>query len=125
MYCEKCGTKLENDEKVCTNCGNVLEEDKSINNYQTVLKKIIERVDIIYFVIAGIVLIMFFSAASSVSSAGNSISEISSVGGKTLEEAYYHNLRGVYSGISTALSATGITLSSILAWFGIKSKGIK
>ena len=41
---------------------------------------------------------MFFMAASSIADGGSEIMQIQSVGGKTLEEAYYAELGTIYSG---------------------------
>lgn len=127
MYCEKCGAKLVEGEFMCSICGydfrdtNVTETEIVIED-NSFLDKIINKLDLIYFIIAIVVFVLFLMAASNVSSAGEAISEIRSVGGETLEEAYYQSSYGLYSGISMALFATGITLSSILVWFGIKSR---
>lgn len=64
------------------------------------------------------VLIMFFMAASDVSDAGKNISRISSVGGKTLEEAYYSELGDVYRGYALAIRAFGIFAFAIISKVG-------
>ena len=62
-------------------------------------------------IISIVLLIMFFSAADSIKTGGLDIMSIESVGGKTLEEAYYHGLGYIYEGyciaIRACLSATG------------------
>ena len=61
------------------------------------------------YVGAGIVtLILFFVAAHLVAAGGNEIMQIQSVGGKTLEEAYYFELGNVYAGYAMALRGAGI-----------------
>ena len=51
---------------------------------------------------------------------------IESVGGRTLEEAYYHGLGYVYDGYCAAIRAIGLFCSSILFLFGIsKLKSLK
>ena len=69
-------------------------------------------------VIALVLLIMFFSAANSIKTGGLEIMSIESVGGKTLEEAYYQNLGYIYEGYCVLVKALGIFCSSILLFFG-------
>ena len=67
------------------------------------------RTRIIAHIFSGIcILIMFFISASKISDAGRNISRISSVGGKTLEEAYYTEVGEAYNGYALALRAFGI-----------------
>jgi len=54
------------------------------------------------------IMIMFFMAASGVSNAGKNISMIESVGGKTLEEAYYTQVGNIYQSCAIAIRALGI-----------------
>ena len=44
---------------------------------------------------------------------------IESVGGKTLEEAYYHDLGYIYEGYCVAVRAIGAFCSSVLLLFGV------
>lgn len=77
-------------------------------------------------VISVIVLIMFFSAADSIKTGGLDIMSIESVGGKTLEEAYYHGLGYIYEGYCIAIRAFGVFCSSLLLLFGIsRLKNVK
>ena len=69
-------------------------------------------------VIALVLLIMFFSAVNSIKIGGLEIMSIESVGGKTLEEAYYQNLGYVYEGYCVVVKALGVFCSSILLFFG-------
>lgn len=69
-------------------------------------------------VIALVLLIMFFSAANSIKTGGLEIMSIESVGGKTLEEAYYQNLGYIYEGYCVVVKALGVFCSSILLFFG-------
>ncbi len=73
-----------------------------------------------------VLLIMFFSAANSIKIGGLEIMSIESVGGKTLEEAYYQNLGYVYEGYCVAIKAIGVFCSSLLLLFGIsRLKNVK
>jgi predicted PurR-regulated permease PerM len=138
MFCPKCGTSVEEGTKVCPACG--LEFDK-VNNPNSQIKSESEVsasanynsgskvagfgggsvVRIIYFGLAVVVLIMFFMAASSITDGGNEIMSIQSVGGKTLEEAYYQELGNVYAGYAMISRAMGIFFASVLAWLGLRS----
>lgn len=75
---------------------------------------------IVYFILAAIVLLFAFNAASSISSAGLNIASIESVGGKTLEEAYYQYSGELYLGYATMVCTTGIFFAAVLAYLGIK-----
>lgn len=75
---------------------------------------------IIMYGVALIVVIMAFMAAQRISEAGLAISSIESVGGKTLEEAYYQYSGPFYQGIAIIVRATGIFFASVLAFLGYK-----
>ena len=78
------------------------------------------------FILSVILLVLFFSAANAVKTGGLEIMSIESVGGRTLEEAYYHGLGYVYDGYCAAIRAIGLFCSSILFLFGIsKLKSLK
>lgn len=70
-------------------------------------------------IVSIVLLIMFFSAANSIKTGGLEIMCIQSVGGKTLEEAYYQNLGYIYEGYCLAIKALGVFCSSILILFGV------
>lgn len=73
-----------------------------------------------------VLLIMFFSAANSIKIGGLEIMSIESVGGKTLEEAYYQNLGYIYEGYCVAIKAIGVFCSSLLLLFGVsRLKNVK
>lgn len=77
-------------------------------------------IKLVFFGMAAIVLIMFFVAASKISGGGREIMRIQSVGGKTLDEAYYAELGGIYAGYAVIARALGIFFASVLAWMGLK-----
>lgn len=135
MFCPKCGTKVPKEAEVCTNCGldfNTINQNVENNNEVETVKgkeKIIGNdikkeansiVKFTYFGIATITLIMFFMAASKIADGGLEIMHITSVGGTTLEEAYYAELGIVYAGYAMITRALGISIASILVWLGIK-----
>lgn len=66
-----------------------------------------------------VLIIMFFTAANSIKTGGLEIMSIESVGGKTLEEAYYQNLGYVYEGYCVAIRAIGVFCSSLFLFFGV------
>lgn len=75
------------------------------------------------FIVAGLVLVLFIIAAVMVNNGGSEIAQIESVGGKTLEEAYYTRLGTIYASQATAYVATGLAFSGILTALGFKLKG--
>ncbi len=76
---------------------------------------------IIFCVLAVIVLVLCMVAAGQIASHGEEISLIESVGGKTLEEAYYTELGGIYGGIAMTIRALGLFGAGVLAYLGLKS----
>ena len=135
MFCPKCGTSVENEIKVCPKCGldfETVEQPKEPNQEkQTVVENLspVENpiakdsnsiIKFAFWGLAVIVLIMFFMAASSIAEGGNEIMQIQSVGGKTLEEAYYAELGAIYSGYAMIARAVGIFFASVLVWLGLK-----
>lgn len=73
-----------------------------------------------------VLLIMFFSAANTIKTGGLNIMSIESVGGRTLEEAYYHGLGYIYEGYCIAIRAIGVFCSSMLFLFGVsRLKNVK
>lgn len=134
MYCPKCGTNADKNETACLNCGL---DFTIINNAETSTEQkltppplapitqtpnksnnMIRK--ILFFGLAAIVLILFLIAAARISYGGLNIMEIQSVGGTTLEEAYYAELGEIYSGYALISSALGIFFASVLVWLGIK-----
>lgn len=134
MYCPKCGNNVEEGIQVCSNCGldfstvnsksEVVAEVKAEHNSTPVVEKKESGsnilIKVIYFGLAAVVLVMFFMAASSIADGGSEIMQIQSVGGQTLEEAYYSELGTIYSGYAMIARALGIFFASVLAWFGLK-----
>ena len=131
MFCPKCGTEIDSTAKTCPQCGAEIPDNTTVvanseRNAQvpaptpsTSLKSR-STLKIIYFILAVIVLFFSFSAASSISSAGLNIASIESVGGKTLEEAYYQYSGELYLGYAAMVRTTGIFFAAVLSYFGIK-----
>lgn len=136
MFCPKCGTSVEDGVKNCPNCGldfsvleqkkeSTLTENKTVEAAATtgVVSEKEEKNQIVKFVffgLAAVVLVMFFMAASNIAEGGNEIMQIQSVGGKTLEEAYYAELGTIYAGYAMISRALGIFFASVLVWLGLK-----
>lgn len=98
------------------------EEELNVNNGKSkslILKTIFNWFLFVASLAVSIVLlIMFFSAADSIKAGGLDIMRIQSVGGRTLEEAYYHGLGYIYEGYCVATRAIGVFCSSMLLLFG-------
>ena len=136
MFCPKCGTNVDEGTKICPKCGLEFEKinnadhsnlsehvvDNTVSNSEvkaTTSPRTIMR--IVYFGLAAVILIMFFLAAGSITAGGNEIMDIQSVGGKTLEEAYYQELGNIYAGYAMIARAMGVFFAAVLAWLGLKS----
>ena len=132
MFCPKCGNQLEENENCCRNCGYELPEGyentpQLIESKYTVAEAPSQTTDrhnstlrTIFFILAGIVLIMSLYSAHCIASGGLNISSIESIGGRTLEEAYYQYSGLIYTGYAAIVRATGIFFASVLAYLGIK-----
>ncbi len=147
MYCPKCGCENQSDAKQCENCGFVfhieeelkpqkieLPESVIINeNIAEILAKKTEpkvRIEmrpyvpkekilgVILFGIAAFVFVLSLVGAISIFYGGAEIAEIQSVGGKTLEEAYYYRIQSVYNGYGFLVLTLGIFCSAVLSALG-------
>ena len=145
MYCPKCGKEIADGENVCPNCGfDFSTVDSDTNGSQTEVgldseipynptesqakneqgKRVFNTKLLIFCVLALITIIMSFMAASNISDGGYQIMQIKSVGGQTLEEAYYQQLGSVYAGYAMFVRTCGIFFASVLVGFGLNgSKG--
>ena len=135
MFCPKCGSKIEGT-NICSNCSfdaSSVESNMTpsappvVESPPTTSTTLITHTEntiiikkIVFIIIGAVVLFMFFSAASKISESGLNIMNIQSVGGTTLEEAYYFELGGIYEGYATIARALGIFFGSALVWLGLK-----
>lgn len=145
MYCPKCGKEIMDEEKVCPNCGfdfSIVNSDTNSSQSEISpepeiprnqaesqeqnkqVKKVFNTKLLIFCVLALITIIMSFMAANNISNGGYQIMQIKSIGGKTLEEAYYQQLGSIYSGYAMFVRACGIFFASVLVGLGLNnSKG--
>ena len=139
MYCPKCGKETADSSMTCPFCGfdfstvasDVNKSESEVSKNPTELqeqtkqvKKVFNTKLLIFCVLALITIIMSFMAASNISDGGYQIMQIKSVGGQTLEEAYYQQLGSIYSGYAMFVRACGIFFASVLVGIGLNtSKG--
>lgn len=135
MFCPKCGTAFEDGSLKCEKCGyEIVNAPEPVDHSEPPVpnsapldekksKASLKRFSvpqIVLFVMAALILIISLYAAGRVVSGGMSISSIESVGGRTLEEAYYQALGTVYAGYAAAIRAMGFFFASVLAYLGYK-----
>lgn len=130
MFCPKCGAQMPEETQICSNCGcdisgmqqpSPSEEVLAMDEVQSVkLERKKPSISITFFVLAAIVFFMSLYSAHCVAAGGLDIASIQSVGGKTLEEAYYQYLGTVYAGYAAMIRTTGLFFSAILVYIGIK-----
>lgn len=78
-------------------------------------------VRIIAFAIMAVsILISFEIAGNLIAKGGDGISSITSVGGRTLEEAYYYELGFIYEGYALIVKSVGRVFAALLLWAGVK-----
>lgn len=135
MFCPKCGAAFEDGNLKCEKCGyEVVSTPEAVDHSEPPsqnsapldtekLKASLKKFSvpqIVLFVMAALIFIMSLYAAGRVVSGGMSIGSIESVGGRTLEEAYYQALGTVYAGYAAAIRAMGFFFASVLAYLGYK-----
>lgn len=133
MFCPKCGTAVKEGVEVCSNCGmDITAIDQAsapmvtsssisvASSKDFTKKKGYSVVKLVYFGLAAVVLVIFFIAAINILSAGNNIMQIQSVGGRTLDEAYYHEVGSIYIAYAMISCAVGIFFASVIALIGLK-----
>jgi hypothetical protein len=141
-FCPNCGAQAEIGAKFCLNCGFEFDTFQNQNdsspyaayeaqqqqsaNESPVSEKKPKGIPYMYvmFGFAFAILIMAFLAANSIKTGGDGIRIIQSVGGQTLEEAYYSELGIVYSGFAMFVRAAGLFFAAVLAWLGLRTKRV-
>ncbi|MEE0866072.1 MAG: zinc ribbon domain-containing protein [Clostridia bacterium] len=131
MKCSKCGNELNDKDEFCTKCGEKIKikennikikEDINTSYINKKTNKNIVILKVVVFIIAVVVVIMFFNGAESVENAGMKMSNLRSVGGETVAEAYYQYYGTFLGGLSTVIKGLGITCGVIILYIGSKLK---
>lgn len=147
MYCPKCGAENTDQNQICENCGCrfAVGESKeilpSLGAVNTASKEVTAETPLplkfvktpalpdlnkhlpnLFFAVAFSVLVLSVIGAVCLFIGGARISEIQSVGGKTLEEAYYSRLQLIYNGFGFLVLSAGIFMSATLSFFGFSIK---
>lgn len=106
----------------CPNCSNLVStQQPRVEKTATIeLERKGKHHRVIYAVLAAIVFALFFVAANRLSEGGAEMMKIQSVGGRTLEEAYYLQLGSVYAGYAHIARGMGIFFASVLVWLGFR-----
>lgn len=138
MYCNECGTKLTEGEKFCSNCGKKIEEEyvntdikeeeikeEAKKNSNSILnnirpRKLMVLIKLGLYILAVVVIIMFFNGADSIGRASYKMITLRSVSGETVAEAYYQYYGTFLSGLENVVRALGITCGVIIAYIGKK-----
>lgn len=126
MNCRNCGAELKEGYACCPKCGtrievaNAVVENTAYTVYTPPVTKTFTVRKIVFGVLALIVLLFFIGAAGGFLLGGGGIAEIQSVGGNTLEEAYYAHLGTIYLAYAFACYGLGAFFSTILVWIGFK-----
>ena len=108
--CKKCGAKLK------------APSAKTFHTHDTESRKISIIRLVLSIVMAAFILYEMFQAADNVLQGGKDIMGIESVGGKTLEEAYYFYLGKVYNGYATVIRMLGVFFASVLVMLGLQKQ---
>ena len=131
MKCSKCGNELNDKDEFCTKCGekikmkekNVISKEKTnVSDINKKPNKNIVILKVVIFILALVVVIMFFNGAESVKQSSSSMLNLRSVGGKSVDEAYYQYYGTFLGGLSTAIKGLGITCGVIILYIGSKLK---
>ena len=77
--------------------------------------------NIFLFIMAAVVLILCILASNTIGTYAEEMASIRSVGGTSINEAYFQAHGHIYEGVSQLIIAIGLFMSSILVWMGIKN----
>lgn len=77
--------------------------------------------NIFLFIMAAVVLILCIFASNTIGTYAEEMAYIRSVGGTSINEAYFQAHGHIYEGVSQLIIAIGLFMSSILVWMGIKN----
>ena len=135
MYCPRCGKPIAAGDVICSGCGLSLYETnpESIaglgnppesTELQLFAKRISElNIKLICFsLIAVVILIISFIAASKIANSAAQIMQIRTSGGQTVSEVYDRQMANIYIGYAMFIRVCGIFFSSVLVHLGLNSK---
>ncbi len=131
MYCDKCGSPVPDGQETCNKCGQKVQTGGAIAALRSAKgnesaapangNTLMLVTSIVLFVFALALIIVGFVAAGMIADGGMDISRIKSVGGKTLEEAYYRNYGEVLMGIAWLARIISVGFALVLGYLGMKS----
>lgn len=126
MFCEKCGNEIKEGEKFCGKCGKSIEQGEEKINVSNERK--IESnqgaplIRLVLYIVAIIVIIMFFNGAGTIAEASDKMLTLRSVSGETVAEAYYQYYGRFLDGLAIVVRGLGITCGIVIGYIGRKFK---
>ena len=141
--CPSCGATVNKDTTFCSTCGSHIgneqqsqpsqnKSESSAELYHALKDSVLLKMKntprrtiglILFCIVAVAVIFTFYQAASGIQTYGNSISQISSVGGQTLEEAFYWELGLIFIMLAKCIRAFSWFLGAVLVWLGLNING--
>lgn len=126
MFCEKCGNEIKEGEKFCGKCGKNIEQEEVKNDISNEKKVGSNQgaplIRLVLYIVAIIVIIMFFNGAGTISEASDKMLSLRSVSGETVAEAYYQYYGRFLEGLAVVIRGLGITCGIIIGYIGRKFK---
>lgn len=123
MKCSKCGREVQEGWEFCNFCGERVDRTKVKENEKGTMENVNNKSKIIkvgIFIVAAIVVLMFFYGSNAITEAASRMEVLRSVGGETVAEAYYQYYGRFLSGLAIAVRALGITCGIVIAYVGDK-----
>ena len=126
MFCENCVNEIKEGEKFCGNCGKSIEQGEVKNNVSnernTESNQGAPLIRLVLYIVAIIVIIMFFNGAGTIAEASDKMLSLRSVSGETVAEAYYQYYGRFLEGLAIVIRGLGITCGIIIGYIGRKLK---
>ena len=126
MLCENCGNVIKEGEKFCGKCGKSIEQGEVKNNVSnernTESNQGAPLIRLVLYIVAIIVIIMFFNGAGTIAEASDKMLTLRSVSGETVAEAYYQYYGRFLEGLAIVIRGLGITCGIIIGYIGRKFK---
>ena len=104
----------------CSGCYKEIERNKKYNNKGSNVKSFNVILKIVVYILAIVIVSMFFYVVYSIGNAAKSMSNLRSVSGETVAEAYYQYYGKFLYGLETVIQALGIGLGVIIAYIAKK-----